>query len=474
MFYIHGGATGKKKAVREIFNVGKESDERGEYETDAMSHTSRSRSRSRSLSRVSNRVDYESNPDTDTDTDTDGDTSQSNGSNSDTQIENHDYIVTLGEIDVSHHHHRYQFIEDELDYDIEEFVEKYPQTNQIEMVIYRINTSASTPFLEFLFYCENSVCKLPHYKHETKKHVRKECDSIMDKLFTGKYRYRGYLHDSITDKCYVFYEKYFRESMSADSFTTIKKSHNWFWVCTTEIIYHKKYMSLPIHADSVELFTGYPLVGILQATIPSDDDVRVGRSSERYRIVNIEAPTILYYGSSLCYAKNTAIYGLKREPITSRFGPFYYFTTLDHSYYWACYHNTSRTQSLEKNSECGISRYAVFTKRMETVFNDDDYDVDIVKKYVERKNIFETKMNQYRQTQEKYHSGMYDSIYGQDYSWTESYDTIFNGYYNSTKIIRPVWCVCNHQNFQLLSFYQVDVTNIPKTYDSQFNDYTIM
>jgi hypothetical protein len=111
---------------------------------------------------------------------------------------------------------------------------------------------------------------------------------------------------------------------------------------------------------------------------------------------------------------------------------------------------------------------------MKTVFNDDDYNEEMVKKYVERKNIFETKINQYRQTQEVFHPGVYDSIYSYDYSWTTKYDTIYNGYYDKQKIVRPVWCVCDHQGFQLLSYYEVNTDNIPTTYDPDFSDYTIL
>jgi hypothetical protein len=300
----------------------------------------------------------------------------------------------------------------------------------------------------------------------------------MSSLFTGKYRFKGYLHDELTDKCFIFYEKYFREEQARPLKLSIQKSHNWYWVCTTEIIYQKRYMSIPIVDDAVDLFMAYPSIGLLQASV-QNIDTRVHRrsrtgkrdSDERFHTVHIEAPTILYYGSTHCYAKNTALYGLKREPITSRFGPFYYFTTLDHAYYWACYHNISKHTSKERNSEGGISRYAVFTKRMKTVFPDDDYDVDMVKKYVERTNLFD---NQNRQTQEVYHHDMYDSIYSYDYSWTTEFDTIYNGYYDKKKIVRPVWCVRDHRNLQLLSYYEVNTESIPNTYDPDYSSYTIM
>ena len=478
MFYI--GGAGKKKTLREIFKVSKDphAANEGKDEGESESEGARARSRSRSRSRMSNNTN-DDNDETESesdnhDTDTDEDSTQETDHN-----ENHDYIATIGSNTTDGFHHRYKFVEDELEYDIEEFVEQNPKVKQYEFVIYRINTKCETPFLEFLFYCENSVCKLPYYNHAPKNHIRKECDNVMSQLFTGKYRYRGYLHDEITGKCFLFYEKYFRQENIQPVKLSLQKSHNWYWVCTTEILHQKHYMTIPIHDDAVDLFVAYPTIGLLHATIPnSDTRVRshgtLKSRNERFQTVCIEAPAILYYGSTLCYTETTALYGLKREPLISRFGPFYYFTSLEHSYYWACYRNTSKHNSKGRNTSGGISRYAVFTRRMKTTFQDDDYDVDMVKKFVERKNIFETKINEYRHSQEVYHPGMYDSIYSYDYSWTTDFDTIYNGYYDKSKIVRPVWCVSDHRNFQQLSYYAVDTEKIPNTYDPEYTDYTIL
>lgn len=88
--------------------------------------------------------------------------------------------------------------------------------------------------------------------------------------------------------------------------------------------------------------------------------------------------------------------------------------------------------------------------------------------------MFETKINEYRQNQEVYRPGVYDSIYGYDYTWTSAYDTIYNGYYNVNKILRPIWCVCDHGNFELLSYYEVDSDKVPDVYDDKYAGYTIM
>ena len=482
MFYIHGGASGKKKAIREIFELSNDRDDRDdrddrETELDDNNRT-RSRSRSRSRSRIS-RQSYGSDLDSDTETDTsvwnDDPETEEVETEADALVVNHDYITTIGNTTLDDFHYRYQFIEDELEYDIEEFAEQHPDIKHYEMIIYKINNTASLPFLEFLFYYENEVCKLPHYKHRPNKHIRNECDKIMGQLFVGKYRYKGYIYDLLSNKCIIFYEKYFQEVRNLSYLVTLHKS-NWFWITIHEIIYQRKYMSLPIDDETVGFFIAYPMAGVLQATVPITEEERIqGRHRDRFQTFHIEAPSILYYGSTFCYVENTALYGLKREPLTSRFGPFYYFTTLDHAYYWACYHNASqRSAHTDKNTQAGILRYAVFTKRMKTVFSDDDFDLDMVKKYVERKNIFETKINQYRQTQEKYRHDKYDSIYSYDYTWTTDYDTIYNGFYDTKRRIRPVWCVCDHRNFQLLSHYEVDTRNIPDTYHPTYSGYTIM
>lgn len=398
----------------------------------------------------------------------------------DANPDNNDYIVTVGSNDTTGEHYHYAFIDEELDYDLEEFVETHSEIKKFQLVIYKINSSSSSPFLEFLFYydkSEHASCRLPYYQHKPKHHIRKETDGIMKKLFTGKYRYKGFFHDTITDQCFIFYEKYFVDEPKNDKnvFQTLQTSkhyNHWFWVCTSEIIYHRKYVTIPIDDDAVDFFIAYPTAGILQATIVS------GEINRQFQRVNIEAPTILYYGSEICYAKNTAIYGLKREPIISRYGPFYYFTTFENSFYWACYVKSHENKTKRReSSNGGISRYAVFTKKMKTAFIDDDYDVEIVKKYRDRKKTFESKTHHFQHTQEDYHSNkIFESIYAYDYDWTIDYDTIYNGYYNVNKkdVLHPIWCVHDHHNFQLLSYYEVDVEKCPEHYDPSFLDYKVM
>ena len=85
-----------------------------------------------------------------------------------------------------------------------------------------------------------------------------------------------------------------------------------------------------------------------------------------------------------------AKFGLRRESITSRYGPFYYFTNLDYSFRWGCYDykntilpkhvggadkNASITtdagsnKGVKHSSGGGITRYAVFTGKMKSCFH---------------------------------------------------------------------------------------------------------
>jgi hypothetical protein len=483
MFYS-GGAR-KKNAIREMLKIdvsrpkpeseleserykGKETETETETDTDTELVTTDSSDSEGKSYRYNNR-----NHDATTKTDTDSDDDSS------ANLDHNNYIVTLGSNDVAGNHHHYAFIEEELEYDLEEFADTHPEIKKYHMVIYKINTQCSLPFLEFLFYYDKSkqaTCYLPNYYHKPKQHIRKETDGIMNKLFTGKYRYNGYFHDTITDQCFIFYEKYFINEPKNETtgLVSLEVSDNWLWICTTEVIYNRSYMNIPIHEIAVNLFITYPTVGLLQATIVSNESKK-----NRFKGANIEAPTVLYYGSDICYAKNTAIYGLKRESIVARYGPFYYFTTLQHSFYWACYLKSNGKTKKREISNGGISRYAVFTKKMKTVFSDDEYDKAIVKKYMDRKNTFETKIASHPQIQDfvdEIENNAFNSIYSYDYNWTNDYDTIYNGYYNlnNKDILRPVWSVCDHHNFQLLSYYEVNLKKCPEHYDSSFVNYKIM
>ena len=150
MFYINGGSRGKKHTLREIFTAVDEKEDQDDNDSKQRSHA-RSRSRSRSRSRATTRSENDSDSDrSDDDIETDEESVKS-GSEKYTDEQNQDYIVALGtSVKDNPIHYQYSFVDNELDYDIEEFAEKHPEIKIFELMIYRINTVSTLPFLEFL------------------------------------------------------------------------------------------------------------------------------------------------------------------------------------------------------------------------------------------------------------------------------------------------------------------------------------
>jgi hypothetical protein len=428
---------------------------------------------------------------------------------SDQPPEINDYVTTVSYDSPPVSRYYYNFVDNELDYSLDEIEDGYHKESSIELyneteirdfslIIYRINTSQDIPFLEFLLYHDKGEnrCGLPVYHHKKhystgKTHIKTGVDDIMNKLFSTKFKYKGYLYDEPTHRAFIFYEKYF-DANQRPLLISLQKSFHWVWVCSSEIVNDNKYLNIPIQDTTVDFFMAYPMVGLLQRASDSG---------------NIEAPVVLYTGANYCYTANTALYGLKREPITSRYGPFYYFTSFDYSFRWACYNYknvVSFDPTLEKAKPIsqegekytgdgggGISRYAVFTKRMKTVFLDDEYNPENVKKYKLKKGLFEYRAassidataNTATTAGYSEYLDKTSSLHSYDYSWTREYDTIYNGYYEfpekhkqtkTNKTILPVWCIYNHRNFEALTYYQIDTKDIPVRYDYEFTDYRIL
>lgn len=549
MFYS-GGAL-KKKTVFRILHHTKQTksgvNESGPNETgiEQRGERSRSRSRSRSKSRSRSRSRSKSQPRSKSKTistrkrteertdDTESESESDSGSETDRSEqppEVNDYVSTVSSDSDPISRYYYSFVDNELDYSLEQIEDGYQKESTIDqynkkeirdfsLIIYRINTSQDIPFLEFLLYHEKGEksCGLPVYHHKKhystgKTHIKSGIDDIVNRLFSTKFRYKGYIYDEPTHRAFVFYEKYF-DVNQRPFLVSLQEPFNWLWVCSTEILNDHKYMNIPIDDITVDFFTAYPMVGLLQqpTSITTYSD-----SSPK----NIEAPIVLYTGANYCYTANTALYGLKREAITSRYGPFYYFTSFDYSFRWACYNyknvvsfdpTLEKANPISKEGEKytgggsggrggrggsggrgggGISRYAVFTKRTKVVFLDDEYNPEIVKKYKLKKSLFEHNGSDSGATKPITTTAGYSeyldktsSLHSYDYSWTRDYDTIYNGYYefdekhqqtNTNKTIMPVWCIYNHRHFEALTYSQVDTNDIPAKYDYQFKNYRIL
>ena len=475
----------KKKNVHEIESGKSDSyTDYGEYKHESAADSPRSRSRSRSRSRDNVSKNTESIYDDD------DENILTERAEYRARDETTGYITTVSQQPRdSSIKYKYPFVSDELYYhltDIEEQIE-------FELVIYRINTKNRTPFLEFLLNCRDKKCTFPvyHKSRNSSETLKTQLDRVMDQLFTTKYRYNGYFYDDITNKYYIFYEKYF-DVHYLPYFISLTDKDSWVWVCGTEIVNDKRYVNIPIDEVVIELFLQYPHIMILQHLETNE---------------NIELPVVLYTGSNFCYTETMAKFGLRRESITSRYGPFYYFTNLYYSFRWGCYdykntilpkhaggaNNASVTtvagsnKGVKHSDGGGITRYAVFTGKMKSCFLDDAYDYEHIKQYKSNKMLFEN-VSISKDTNYLEYLDKSSSFHSYDYSWTRDYNTIYNGLYQLTRPekgstarkktdynnIIPFWCLYDYLQFEQLSYYYVDTSSIPDTYDTLFTDYKIM
>jgi hypothetical protein len=129
-----------------------------------------------------------------------------------------------------------------------------------------------------------------------------------------------------------------------------------------------------------------------------------------------------------------------------------------------------KTHEGEKHKIGGLSRYAVFMKRTKSVYIDDPYDTENAKKYKVKKMLFENNTS----TSLAYLDKL-ASLHSYDYSWTNEYDTIYNGLYiTKSSVISPIWCVYNYHQFEPLTYYCVNTSHLPEKYDYTFQDYSIL
>lgn len=477
----------KKKIVHELESDNKETDNKEDKQVE--SDRSRSRSRSRTQD-IDSSDSSESIYDGDDMNESILTTESREYPESD---ETTGYMTTVSQRsrDYSDIKYKYPFVTDELYYHLTEIEEQV----EFELIIYRINTKNKTPFLEFLLHCRDKKCSFPgyHQPRNSSETLKTQIENVMMQLFTTKYRYNGYFYDDITNKYYILYEKYFDVDY-LPYFVSLTEKDTWVWVCGTEIVNDKRYVNIPMDESVVELFLQYPHIMMLQYLDTSE---------------NIELPVVLYTGSNFCYTETMAKFGLRRESITSRYGPFYYFTNLDYSFRWGCYDyknmilpkhvgggggggsggggSGTSNKGAKHSDGGGITRYAVFTGKMKTCFLDDAYDYEHIRQYKSNKMLFEN-VSISEDTNYLEYLDKSSSFHSYDYSWTRDYTTIYNGLYRlqrteketkskkttEYKHIIPFWCLYDHLQFEQLSYYYVDISSIPDRYDTSFADYKIL
>lgn len=385
----------------------------------------------------------------------------------------------------------YPFVEEELLDDLDEVDEMmHDSTGEflIELCVYRINTNGFVPFLEFLLHYNDSYgeCILPCIKKERKKSLKEQADECMSKMFSSKYKYRGYIVEEELGRCVIMYEKYFDSSDFTIPFVTIShEREQWMWVCVSEIFNTRQYLNVPIASHVSELFDIYP--GMMQLM----------KNGEF-----LELPTILYNGNHYTYATYMAAFGLKRQSVFAPYGPYYYFGDFLSSMKYACYSHSGKPMQLKNGEKLtitengkfdkgGIVRFAVFTGRTKCFFIDGEPD---------RAPITLEKMK----TDEYVRKTV--SLRDSAGTWNDNYDTAYNGRYilssspsenkkggdageegvssmeggaakkakDSIGMLRTAqWAIYNYFNHIPLSYHYIDTSRVPDAYDHAFTDYKI-
>ena len=231
-----------------------------------------------------------------------------------------------------------------------------------------------------------------------------------------------------------------------------------WWVTISEIFNYKKLLYFDINETVVNYFKNNPTIMQLF-----------------YNNMLLETPIICYHGNHSKMIAYISIFGIKKAGITSRFGPYYYFTDFNNSMRYGCYNIALNNQILEdgtkitinengKYDKGGIVRFVIFSGKMKVFMKNDKNDESNMSKFLSDKNEFDRKTQQFRDC---------------DGKWTDKYDCAYNGEYDikmdngDIKKLDIRWCIHDYKNQIPLSFHMIDIKSVPDKYNKYYNNYKI-
>lgn len=353
---------------------------------------------------------------------------------------------------------------------------------EIRICTYQINMSCKLPFLEYLMVLSHEkggkqVFEFPKIDYVSSKRISAEKQSEEHILKTLMHhedqdddanghvvKFRGVFkhvsaskHDSKKNKksVYFFFQKYFKKSKHPPQLT--KRDHLW-WVLPSEIANFKKVMYMDIDPDVNELFIRNPEIMHLY-------DCK-GRL--------LETPTVCYFGDEFQKIKYLAFFGLLKAPVKSSFGPFYVATNFLSSMKYACYTHDQQPFELYggekitsgehgRYKEGGVLRMVLFVGKMKVFLRNGESDDSQISQELAKTD----------KTIEKFLS-LRDS----NGNWTESYDTAYKGLHfasiNDDVAVNPVeWFFKDYSHSFVISYHNIDTTNIPGKFDVDYADYKL-
>lgn len=351
---------------------------------------------------------------------------------------------------------------------------------EVSICTYQINTSCKLPFIEYLMTLSDEkkdkrVFEFPRFEYtETRrKNIVKQAEELVLKVLkkcnNGNaeeeeeevIKFRGIFKPKNTGSrgIYLFFQKYFKKLKHPPQL--LKRDYVW-WVLASEIANFKRVMYMKIDPAIHKLFIKNPEIMHLY-----DCQGRL-----------LETPTVCYFGDEFQKIKYLAFFGLLKAPVKSSFGPFYVATNFLSSMKYACYtHNQQPFELYDgekitignngKYKEGGVLRMVLFVGKMKVFLRDGEPDESQISQELAKTD----------KTVEKFLS-LRDS----NGNWTEEYDTAYKGLHfvsindddRSDVAVNPVeWFFKDYNHSVVVSYHNIDTTNIPMKFDVDYVDYKL-
>jgi len=277
----------------------------------------------------------------------------------------------------------------------------------IEICVYRINTNAHKPFLEFMLYksSDDGVMVFPNFIYDdTTDGILEKSEAILGNILNdrGLCDFKGRISRSEIKNDIAYADIDNRiillfELKITDTDVVHITQHEFFWWATvSEIFNYKKLLVYEISNTVTDVF------------MSCVDMIKI-----YYKQSLIETPGVFYNGNNKNISKYNAILSLNKSPTESRYGPYYYFTDLHTSMKYACYDADNKKR--EDKDGAGIVRFIVFHGKMKMFMKTDKIDDSKMATYIFERYPVEKKTGQFRDN---------------DCIWTEGYNSTYNGYHN--------------------------------------------
>ena len=277
----------------------------------------------------------------------------------------------------------------------------------IEICVYRINTNAHKPFLEFMLYksSDDGVMVFPNFIYDdTTDGILEKSEAILGNILNdrGLCDFKGRISRSEIENDIAYADIDNRiillfELKITDTDVVHITQHEFFWWTTvSEIFNYKKLLVYEISNTVTDVF------------MSCVDMIKI-----YYKQSLIETPGVFYNGNNKNISKYNAILSLNKSPTESRYGPYYYFTDLHTSMKYACYDADNKKR--EDKDGAGIVRFIVFHGKMKMFMKTDKIDDSKMATYIFERYPVEKKTGQFRDN---------------DCIWTEGYNSAYNGYHN--------------------------------------------